>query len=344
MRVAVPVLVAAALVVAVAGALVVGGATSSADFGSFNPDWDGTSDLRSIADAEDAEPVVVRNATSYDDYGRGDVAFVLAPESGYDDAEAAGVREFVERGGTLVVAERDGQHGDALLSSVGATARPVGPVLRDDRNYHRSPALPVADDVANHSLVADVPSVTLNHGTALDPGDATVLVASSEFSYLDRDASGSRSGDEAVRSYPVATVESVGDGRVVVVGDPSVFINAMSDRAGNEAFARSLVADADHALVDVSTSSVPPLVAALLTVRGSPTLQALLGLGGLVAVAASSRLLGRRRSDGPLGDDETPTSRGNRFEGGRSTAVDSRRSFGTTEGILRNPDEPGDDE
>lgn len=342
MRVAVPTLVAAALVVAVAAAFVVGGATSAAAFGSFNPDWDGTSDLRSVADSEGADPLVLRNTSAYDDHGAGDVAFVLAPESGYDDAEAERVRRFVERGGTLVVADRDGPHGHALLAAVGAEARPVGPVLRDDRRHYRSAALPVADDVSDHSLVAGVPSLTLNHGTAVEPNGATVLVASSEYSYLDRDGSGSPDGDEVVRSHPVATVESVGEGRVVVVGDPSVFINAMQGRAGNEAFTRSLVADADHAIVDASRTSLPPLVAALLTVRESALLQLGLGLGGLVAVAATGRLLGRRRdaADEVAVDDDAVAAGLRR----RYPAIDPARLRKVTEGVIRNRTERGDNE
>lgn len=341
MRTAVPTLVAAGLVVAVAAALVVGGATSASAFGSFNPDWDGTSDLRSVAESEGAEPVVLRNTSTYEDLDDGDVAFVLAPETGYDDAETARIRGFVGRGGTLVVADRDGPHGHALLGGVGAQARPVGPVLRDERNHYRSPALPVADNVSEHSLVAGVPSLTLNYGTAVEPGGATVLVASSGYSYLDRDGDASPGDVEAVRSYPVATVESVGDGRVVVVGDPSVFINAMQGQPGNQAFTRALVADADRAAVDVSRSSLPPLVAALLTVRESPLLQLALGVGGLVAVAATGRLLGRRRADDALAVDGDAVAAGLQR---RYPALDTDRLRAVTEGVIRNRTERDDNE
>lgn len=343
MRFSVPTVVAAGLVVAVAAALVFGGATSAAAFGSFNPGWDGTSDLRSIADSEGAEPIVLRNTSTYDAHGSGDVAFVLAPESGYSDAEARRVRRFVERGGTLVVADRDGPNGHALLAAVGAEARPAGPVLRDDRHHYRSAALPVADNVSDHALVANLSSLTLNHGTAVEPNGATVLVASSEFSYLDRDGSGAPDGDEVVRSHAVATVEPVGEGRVVVVGDPSVFINAMQGRAGNAAFTRALVAGADHAVVDASRTSLPPLVAALLTVRDSVLLQGVLGLCGLLAVAVTGQLLGRRRAgadDAFLVDDESLLAGLQR----RYPALDPSRIRKVTEGVIRNRTEPGDNE
>ena len=339
------------LVLAVAAAFVVGGTVTGVAFDPFNPDWDGTSDLRSAAEAAGADPVVVGDASRYDEYGDGDVAVVVAPTDGYADADAARVRAFVERGGTLVVADRDGPHGHALLEAVGATARPDGAILRDDRHHHGSPALPVATEVGSHPLVADtgVDSVTLNYGTAVEPNGATVLVASSPYAYLDRDGSGTISEDEVADSYPVATVEEVGDGHVVVIGDPSVFINAMQADPDNRPFVAALLGDADHALVDVSHGSAPPpLVAALLTIRGSALLQAGLGVGALVVVAATGRSLERRRASG-MG---VESGEGEDVDGDADTTVLDRLTTSVdeifrerlTEGVISVRYKRGDDE
>lgn len=292
--VAVPRLALVVLAVVVGVVLVYGALTSGAAFGAFNPSWEGTSDLRSTAEEAGSEPVVVQNTTAYDEHGADDVAFVLAPGESYEEAEATRVRGFVERGGTLVVADRGGEPGRGLLEAVGADARPDGTLLRDERSHHRHPALPIADDVADHQLVAGVEEVTLNYGTSVEPGNATVLVRTSGYAYLDADGDGSVSDDEELDSHPVVTVEDVGDGRVVVVGDASVFINAMLDAPGNRAFATALLAGTDHALVDVShRESVPPLAAALLALRSSVPLQVgfslwLLATVGLAARAADS--------------------------------------------------------
>jgi len=84
-------------------------------------------------------------------------------------------------------------HGNALLSDVGATARLDGALLRDERNYYRSPALPVAQPVEEHPYTSGATDLTLNYGTAVTPNDATTLVRTSEFAYLDTDRSGSLS-------------------------------------------------------------------------------------------------------------------------------------------------------
>lgn len=331
-----------ALVAAVVVAILIAAATSGAAFGLFNPQWEGTSDLRTAAEETGSEPVVVRNTTQYQEYGDGDIAFVLAPTDDYGSEEATNVRGFLDRGGTLVIADRDGPHTPDLLESIGADARPDGAVLRDDRNHHRSPALPIAEPVSNHSYVAGVGSVTLNYGTSVEPNGATPLVATSEFAYHDRDGSGSVSDNETMASFPVVTVESVGDGDVVVVGDPSVFINVMQDDLGNRAFVEALVSETNHTVVDVSHGAAPPpLMAALLTVRDSPAIQVGLGLGALAAVGIGSRLMGRRQeATVPVANEETLAAGLRRIH----TDLDRERFDRVTKGVISNRTQGDDDE
>ncbi|MFT4947262.1 MAG: hypothetical protein ACI8TL_001502 [Natronomonas sp.] len=343
MKVDAPQAALAALVVAVVVALLVGGATSGVAFGSFNPQWDGTSDLRTTAEETGSEPVVLQNTTEYGVYGSGDIAFVLAPSQEYDATDADRVRGFLERGGTVVVADRDGQYSSTLLNRVGADARPNGTVLRDERNYQRSPAFPVATPVENTSIAEDVESVTLNYGTAVEPNGATTVVNTSEFAYLDSDGSNSLSENETLASYPVVTTESVGDGHVIVVGDPSIFLNVMQDDLGNRAFVAALVDDTNQTIVDISHgSSPPPLVAALLAIRDSAPLQVVLGLGGLCAVGILGRVFRRREpAQQPAATDSNTLSEG---LGRLYDDVDRERLERVTKGIIRTRVEPDDDE
>jgi hypothetical protein len=290
--------VLAVFAVVTVSALVVGGATSAAAFGAFNPSWEGTTDVRDIAGETGAETVVVDNTTEYEAYGNETVAVVLSPNESYTEAEIERTEAFLDRGGTLLVADRDGTANE-LLAALGADARIDGALLRDDRAYYRDPALPRATNVEDHPLTEDVDALTLNYGTAVEPGDATVLVSSSDFGYLDRNENEAIDDDETLDSYPVATTENVSEGRVVVVGDASAFINVMAERPGNRQFARNLFSSGDTVLVDTSHSGgVPPLIAALLTVRGSLPLQfGLVGAGLLVVFGWQRRAFDR-------GDDE----------------------------------------
>jgi hypothetical protein len=258
---------------------------------------------------------VIANVSRYDDADPGrTVAVVLSPDRAYTDREAARVRAFVRSGGTLVVAEDFGPNGDRLLAAVGAGTRFDGALLRDERSAWRSPAMPVANDVTDRSApyVGRVGSLTLNHGTTLDPGsDATVLVRSSPFSYRDANGNASLDDDERLASHPVVAVEPVGEGRVVAVSDPSVFLNTMLEREGNRRFARHLLGSGEGVLLDASGSTVPPLSAALLAVRSSPALEfglaaAVLSLVGAWGSGRVGRLLSAACSRVPRADRRGP--------------------------------------
>lgn len=286
-----PHVVLAGLTVVILAALIIGASTSSAAFSAYNFGWDGTSDLENQADAVGAESTVVRDVS---EYGSGPpnetVAVILSPEREYEPREASRIRQFLERGGTLVVADDFGSHANPLLASLDANARIDGTPVRDERNNYRSSALVVANNVSDDPLVRDVPGLVLNHGSVVQPGDATILVNTSSYAYLDRNRNEAIDANEVLERRPVATVERVGSGEVVVVSDPSVFVNAMLERSGNRAFVRNLFRSNDHVLLDHSHSSgLPPLATAVLVVRSSMLAQVGLGTLGLVLIAAWSR-------------------------------------------------------
>lgn len=303
------------LTLAVVVALGVVAATSTTAFSPYNPAWDGTTDFREDIETDPTtDGVVVRETDQYAAHDPATtVAVVIAPRDTYTGADARRLREFVATGGTLVVLENFGSPGNRLLADVGAEARVDGRLLRDDRHHFRGPTMPIATNVTNHTLTTGVDQLTLNYATAVQPGNATVLVATSEFAYLGTENGTVEEADE-LRSYPIATVEPVGDGQVVVVGDPSLVINAMYAEPDNTAFSRGLYADADHVLFDVShAASVPPVIAALATLRRTPLLQAFLGLGAIGTLAALARwrvrpLLARLRRRAPGGGSDTPAT------------------------------------
>lgn len=282
-----PELIAIAYLAVVIVALIVAASTSGAAFGAFTFSWEGTSDLRGQAETSDADLHIVTGTEQYEEHSpEGSVAFVLSPDEGYDGEDRERLQTFVENGGTLVVADAFGPHGNPLLEDVGASARFNGDPLRDEQNYYRSPSLPVATDIGDHPYVAQSEDITLNQGTVVEPGEATVLAASSEYGYLDNNRNQELDDEETLDTYPVVTAEEVGEGEVVAVSDPSVFINAMLERPGNEAFAQGLFTLHDDILFDTSHSTeIPPTAIAILTLRESAALQVLLGGGLLLSIA-----------------------------------------------------------
>lgn len=273
--------------------------TSAGAFDTYNRGWEGTSDFRAEAESVGMSPFVATDVTEYADVTPSEtVAFVLSPDGRYTDTEAVRLREFVRAGGTLVVAEDFGIHSNPLLERVGASARVDGGPVRDERNYYGAPDIPVAPGVATSNLTEGVDRLTLNHGTVLNPGGARVLVETSPFAYVDEDGDAALDDDESVRRYPVVTAEEVGDGRVVVVSDPSLFINTMLDREGNRAFTRALLAGHETALFDFSHDGpMPPLVRATLTLQRNPLALVATGFALVGAILLVSARLPSLRSD-----------------------------------------------
>lgn len=273
-------------------ALVVVGLTSTVVFGLYNPAWDGATDLREQLEADpDTDVELLSDASEYEQLDANEtVVFLIAPEEQYTDADAEQVRGFVERGGTLVVLDNFATPSNALLAAVDAEARLDGRTIRDELNHFQAPTMPVADNVTDHPLTTGVEAVTFNHATAIEPGNATVLVATSEFAYLTTTPDGELDANVTLASYPVATAESVERGDIVVVGDPSLTINAMLGESDNAAFLNALYSGHDVAVIDISThESVPPLRAALIGIRASGLAQVGIAALGILALAAVAR-------------------------------------------------------
>jgi hypothetical protein len=352
--VALPGAVLVVLALAIGVALFVGASTSATAFGAYNPAWDGTAEFRTLAAEGGTTVTVARETERYDGVDReGTVAVVLSPGQPYTAAELDSIRSFVREGGTLLVAEDFGPRGNGLLAGVGTDARVDGRLLRDERANYRTPAMPVATDITDHPMTRGVRDLALNHGTAVRPGDARVLVNTSEYAYLDANRSGDIDDDERVGRYPVVTTEDVGDGRVVVVGDPSVFLNAMLEREGSSEFARRTTAT-ERVVVDVShTERVPPLAALGIVLDQRPWLQFLLGavaVAGALAVAyAPGGNLGRlpgvagrgaNRRDGPVMERAELAA----YLRERHDDWDERTIERITQGIMMGRDERSDDD
>lgn len=286
-----------ALVAIVGLGLVIGASTSGAAFGTYTHGWDGTSELRSEANAAGAETIVATDTARYEETtAEGTVGVILASEEAYSTDDGARVADFVRRGGTIVVADDIGST-NQLLQEIGASTRVDGDPLRDERHYHRSPALPVATRTADHPYVSDSETFTMNHGTALTPNGADVLIQSSEYSYLDHNRNQQFDGDEVIGPRPVMTIEEVGQGQVIVIGDTSALINVMLERPGNRAFVQQLFDAHDRVLIDQSyAGELPPLALALLALRGSAVLQLLLVVGLVGGVAILDRRPDRLRA------------------------------------------------
>lgn len=204
--------------------------TTDAEFSRYNPSWNGTSAFFAALDergavgvADPGELAGHPNAT----------LLVVAPGRAPTAAEAAAYRAFVATGGTLVLADDFGA-GNALLAAVGSTMRLDQRNLSSLERAFELPGAPLGYPVEGAPLAANLSTVVFDHPVAVTGG--TPFLESSRLSWMDDDGNGRADPNETLGRFALAASEEVGAGRVVVVADASLFINAMQGlRVGDNA-------------------------------------------------------------------------------------------------------------
>ncbi len=194
---------------------------AAAPFDPNGTDWEGCQRLVEIA-REELGPtrVIVSDEIDYERLGPSDGLLLLHPEGSYDLDELSA---FMRGGGRVALIDDFGD-GDRLLERfrIVRGAAPIDPL----HMLHGNPQLPIASPASGHPIVADVAQVVLNHPTTVRHAELSSLLRVP------------RIGGDA--GPDVALAGQVGEGRLVAVGDPSVFINSMMRFPGNRALAKNL--------------------------------------------------------------------------------------------------------
>lgn len=219
--------------------------TTKEDFSTYNTAWNGASDAKAIASRDG---YTTRSIFAFSEVGSsGDgVLFLLNPNSsvGFTGSDASTLQSFVQNGGALVLANDFG-NGNAVLSGLGVldAARFNGSLLEDNVSKGVDAAHPLVTDVTASGITARVHELYFNYGTALDTagGNVTVLARSALTSYLSTPAGGNATASATAGAHPVLATLNYGNGRIVLLSDPSVFINGMLSQANNQQLLTSML-------------------------------------------------------------------------------------------------------
>jgi hypothetical protein len=193
--------------------------------------WEGASEFFNLATERLGRDRVRIVATlDYSELAPSDGVLVLHPEVelAFDD-----VTRFLRAGGRLAVVDDHGE-GDALLRrfAIRRVPLPARPALTLRDNPELAIATPTVEVVAGaergrHPVAARVDQVVTNHATGLAHPELTPIL---EVQSLDS------------RPVPFAVTGIIGSrGRLLAVGDPSIFINLMLRYPGNRAFAEGVI-------------------------------------------------------------------------------------------------------
>ena len=244
--------------------------TTGEEYSRHNTGWNGTSgftaeEVRDLKNLDTERPLLI-----------------LAPDKPFTTEEIGYLRVFLDSGGRLIIADEEG-NANHLLTELWSTMRVLPGNLASLERGHTDPGLFSARVVGNTSLFAGVETVLVNRPAAVEGGEP--LLETSILTWEDTDGDGRISGSE---SFGVAVI-CAREGNLTVLGDPSLFINAML--AENPEFIENLQPvqiDAVHS----RTGTANPIINTILWIQETPP--AIAAIAALAILPVACRF-GRKR-------------------------------------------------
>ncbi len=224
---------------------------SDEDFRVENSFWNGTSDISA------SYPILpVQSLSDLPPSPQGST-LILIPYRNCTPAEMRRLNDFITQGGTLILADDYG-HGNQILEYLGLKTRFSKQTLLDPLINYKNKYFPKIIHFEPSPLTGNIESLVLNHATSLANVAATnILALSSSFSFIDQNGSGTWEDGEATGPLPVISLHNLGNGRVILVADPSLFINSMEKMEGNDSFIQNIAATTTGSLF-IDQSHLPP--------------------------------------------------------------------------------------
>ena len=297
--------------------------TTKEDFSTYNTAWNGASDAKALASSDGYTTSSVLALSEIGTSGHG-VLFMLNPNSsvGFSASDASTLQSFVRNGGVLVLANNFG-NGNAVLSGLGVLgeARFNGSLLEDNVSKGVNAALPLITDVTASGLTAGVHELYFNYGTALDVSgtNVTVLARSAPTSYLLAPGGGNATVNATTGAHPVLATLDYGNGRIVLLSDPSVFSNDMLGQADNQQLLTSMFANltggntAVPIMFDESHFASPPVFSLLYDrINADDTVKytvvVLFSAAFIIGINATALVRRRQRNDMGPAPNEVPVN------------------------------------
>ncbi len=222
---------------------------SNEDFRTENPFWNGTKDINSAIGALPLESLSDLPTASEG------VTLLLIPYLSFTSAELNQLNQFITQGGVLVLADDYG-YGNQILEYLELKARFSGQVLLDPLFNYKSKWFPRISHLAPDSTTTNIDSLVLNHATCLVDVDTDEVIAlSSPFSFLDLNGNEAWDTGELTGPLPVISQYNLADGQIILISDPSIFINSMGTIESNYGFIQNI---AGTSKFFIDQSHLPP--------------------------------------------------------------------------------------
>ena len=191
------------------------GLSGRQDYGLSHQDWNGLSDLAILAQSEGIE-LEFLSTLDHDALDLKEPILILYPQK---ELRADSLARYVIDGGRVLLADDFGKS-DAFLKRLDIDRQtPARGGLPHQVFFENNPALPVLRAQGTHPLLTDVDFIIANHPAVLYNVGGPVLKYSEDGGLV----------------YDM----NLGEGKVVVIGDASLFINHMLSVADNDSLLRN---------------------------------------------------------------------------------------------------------
>lgn len=221
------------------------------DFRTENPFWNGTKDISS------SHPVSPLESLSDLPPSPKGSTLILIPYLNFTLPELEELNSFVVRGGTLILADDYG-YGNQILEHLGLKSRFSGQPLLDPVTNYKNKWFPQILHLTSSPVTINTERLVLNHATGLTDVEAgDILALSSSFSFLDLNGDQAWQEDEPAGPIPVISRHNLGNGKIILIADPSLFINSMQTIESNYTFVQNIAAITTSELL-IDQSHLPP--------------------------------------------------------------------------------------
>ncbi|MFP4142657.1 MAG: DUF4350 domain-containing protein [Thermoplasmata archaeon] len=225
---------------------------NESEYSIYNTDWNGCSEMGiktrnigsftpniELVEGKHTE-VSQKELTEYDVEPENSGLMILGPREEFSENDTDYVDSFLRNGGIMVLSDDFGSGNDLLEALETDSSFKSSPLL--DLAFEKKPELGVAYNLTEHNITENVSNVMLNSPTAIekDP-NATTIMSSSEASWLDTNENRVKDEGESFEKYPLITTEDYGEGELILVSDPDIFINSMQDKKDNRILSENIL-------------------------------------------------------------------------------------------------------
>lgn len=199
--------------------------TDYSEYSRYNPGWNGTS--RFFTENLPATAISISNPADLSRY-QDTLLLVIAPNT---TIQGKPYRDFLERGNTIVLFDDFGT-GNQLLETTGSGMRlRQVPVMSADRAYN-DPVFVKVHRGPGPGPLQNISSLILDRPASVEGGRP--LFMTSLLSWEDTYPDNKANANETLGSFVVGAYEEIGKGRLIVISDPGILINAMAGPAGGD--------------------------------------------------------------------------------------------------------------